>query len=168
MFRVVLMTLMLAVLHLFWTATAAAQSTLTFTQALALAQQQAPGGQLVKSRMEKGGTVYGFYFYRNRGITEIEISSTGKLLKKKDENNPPDIKAIPKDVLTLLQKYKGKSKLPIGRLLEISAEALNGTQPNAVAYAAMGDRLVFKTGDLVLDARTGEIISGGKKKKKTP
>jgi hypothetical protein len=137
-----------------------------FRQAFELAQQQVPGGQLVKARVEnKGpqGRLFGFYFWWNGRILEIEVTPVGKIYKKRDSGDPKDRKDIPGDVLQLLQKRKGRVKLPTGRLLEIAAENLRGSALSGLTYERRGDGLVVKIGDLVLDADTGKVLSGGKK-----
>jgi len=160
MIRVVMMALTLPLLLIYGTTTASAQATnVNFGQAYALAQAKAPKGQLVKARQEKNNTIFGFYFLVKNKLTEIEISATGKVVKINDGTDP-----IPQDVQTMLQQNKGKAKMPVGRLMELSSEALNGIQPTSVAYAVVGKKLVFKADDVVLDARTGEVVSKGKKK----
>jgi len=170
MIRALLKTAFLALLILCLSPHAQGQGTISFKQAAAMAQKQVPGGQLVQARVEQGGTVYGFYFYRNGILIEVEISITGKVVKLKDEANPNDIKDISQDVLTLLQKYKGRAKLPTGRLLEIAADNLKQNQLDTgnFAYGKVGkDTLVFKYNGLVLDARTGKVLTRPKDTKET-
>jgi len=160
MFRILSVAL-LALLLL--AAPAAAQSGSTagpFQNAFNVAQHQVPGGQLLMARVE--GANYGFYFYVNGHIIEVEISGTGKVIKYKDEKDPNDIKDIPPEALALLGK-RGKTKMPAGRLMEIAADNLKDTPLSSMFYAVVDDRLVFRAGDLVLDADTGKVISTKKK-----
>lgn len=131
---------------------------ISFSEALIKAQKLAEGGILVKGRVEGNQTLYGFYFYKNGFLVEIEIGKKDGTVKKfKDQKDPKDAKDIAADVLDLLQKIPAKAKLPNGRLLEIAADHVKG-DITAVAFAVRNNELVFKAGDIVLDARTGKLI----------
>jgi len=161
------MTALLALLMIGLSADVSGQGTVSFKGALGIAQKQAPGAQLVQARLENNGTIYGFYFVRDGRMIEIEVNLTGHIVKQKDEINPDDVKDISKDVLGLLQKYKGRAKLPTGRLMEIAADNLKQNQlTDLMAYGKVGkDTLVFKVGGLVLDARTGKVLARPKEGK---
>jgi hypothetical protein len=130
-----------------------------FAGALVVAQQQVPDAQLVRARAEVRGTttVYGFYFYLQGRLVEIEVNQQGKVVKNTKEDGDP----VSKDIAELIElKKKGKAKLPEGRLLEIAGDSLKKTGVSDIQYQRDGDRLVIRIGNLVLDAQTGRIISG--------
>ena len=133
-----------------------------FELALIAAQAQVPDGQLLRGRVEglkTGGANFGFYFWRNNRVIEVEISQTGgDVLKVKDEQNPEDVKDINKDVALLVGK-SAKSKIPEGRLLEIAADNLKGTKLSDVKYEKDGDKLVLVIGDVRIDAATGQVLT---------
>jgi len=133
-----------------------------FELALITAQAQVPDGQLLRGRVEglkTGGVNFGFYFWRNNRVIEIEISqSGGDVLKAKDEQKPEDVKDINKDVALLVGKSL-KSKIPEGRLLEIAADNLKGTKLSDVKYEKDGDKLVLVIGDVRIDASTGQVLT---------
>jgi hypothetical protein len=145
--------------------TSRAQTPVTFIQAYAIAQKAASPMHLIKARSEKGG--YGFYFYGNGRIREIEImDKTGEIKKDKEsEVGDKGAKGVSADVLRLFDKQvQAKVKLPEGRILEIATEALKDTPLADLTYDKDGDTLVVKIGkDLVLNAETGKVISGEKK-----
>jgi len=129
-----------------------------FQKALTTAQELVPEGILIKSRVEKAGKVFGFYFLQNGFIREVEISITGKVVKD-EKSDAADTKVVSADVLKLIgQKKAAKTKLPDGRLLEIAAESLKDAPFSEMIYEKVGDTLVLKVGDLVLDATTGKPV----------
>ncbi len=142
----------------------AASSTLSdFEQALVTAQAQVPGGQLLRGRVEglkTGGSVFGFYFWKNNRIVEIEINQTAaasEVTKVKDEQKAEDVKDINPDVAALVGKSL-KSKIPEGRLLEIAADNLKGTRLSEVKYEKDGDKLILVIGDVRIDAASGQVL----------
>ena len=134
-----------------------------FEQALIAAQAQVPGGQLLRGRVEglkTGGSVFGFYFWRNNRVVEIEINQTAtasEVTKTKDEQKPEDVKDINPDVAALVGKSL-KSKIPEGRLLEIAADNLKGTKLSEVKYEKDGDKLILVIGEIRIDAASGQIL----------
>ncbi len=134
-----------------------------FEQALIAAQAQVPDGQLLRGRVEglkTGGSVFGFYFWKNNRVVEIEINQTATasdVTKVKDEQKPEDVKDINPDVAALVGKSL-KSKIPEGRLLEIAADNLKGTKLSEVKYEKDGDKLILVIGDIRIDAATGQIL----------
>jgi hypothetical protein len=130
-----------------------------FADALAIAQAQCSDGVLVKGRAEMnktGGTVYGFYFWVDGQMREIEVAADGTIVK--DTNKTPD--PITRDVATLIvAKGRARAKLPDGRLAEIAAGALRGTPLANVAYLRQGDRLLVRFGSVTLDAQTGQVVT---------
>ncbi len=137
---------------------ASARADVNFQQAFAKAQAATDGGQLILARVEKNGTVYGFYFRVNTKITEVEISRTGKVVKKVTTEDE-DTKDVSKDVIALIEKQvKGKNKLPEGRLLEIAADNLKDTPFSELKYTKVGDVLVVQIGnEFTIDAQTGKV-----------
>lgn len=133
-----------------------------FEKALVAAQSQVPDGQLLRGRVEglkTGGSVFGFYFWKNNHIVEIEINQTATVvLKVKDEQKPEDVKDINPDVAALVGK-SAKSKIPEGRLLEIAADNLKGSKLSEVKYEKDGDKLILVIGDVRIDAATGQVLS---------
>jgi hypothetical protein len=140
-----------------------AQTPVTFIQAYAIAQKAASDMYLIKARTEPGG--YGFYFFGNSKIREIEVTKTGDVSKDKESDGKDGVKDVSADVLKLIEKQgKAKVKLPEGRILEIAAESLKDTPLADLTYAKDGDTLIVKIGkDIVINAETGKVISGDKK-----
>src|SRR5262249_29244148 len=60
-------------------------------KACTLAQQLVPGGYLIRARVEFIGAAkrYGFYFWYNFAIYEIEIKANGKVAKDEKVDNIP-------------------------------------------------------------------------------
>jgi hypothetical protein len=120
----------------------------------------------MKSRLEQAGKLFGFYFWKDGKLYEIEVNVTTldvvKQVVTDDTNTSDTTKKKPKvsaDVVKLIGQQKAaKTKLPEGRLLEIAADALKDTNISGVEYAIMNGKLVFKVGDLVLDAATGKPV----------
>ncbi len=127
--------------------------------ALVIAQTEVPDGLLMRGRTENkpSGTVFGFYFWRKGRIVEIEINKIGKVVKKKDAQDPEDVKDINPDVAELIGKSL-KSKLPEGRLLEIAAENLKDSPVGEVKYEKDGDTLILNVGGVRINATTGAVI----------
>jgi uncharacterized membrane protein YkoI len=130
-----------------------------FANAYSIAQGQVPGAQLIRARTENQGAqvVFGFYFYYQGRILEIEIAQTGKIVK----NTSDDVDPVTRDIAELVEtRKKSKVKLPEGRLLEIAGDAFRNNGFPDLQYQREGDRLVIRAGNLVIDAQTGRIISG--------
>jgi hypothetical protein len=123
-----------------------------FATAYTVAQNEIPNGTLLRARVE--GNLFGYYFWIDGRIVEVEVNKEFKVVKKKDQKDDP---SVPQDVLQMLQK-KGRAKLPPGRLLEIAADNLKDTPLTSLQFATMKDKLVFQIGDLVLDAETGNVV----------
>jgi hypothetical protein len=100
-------------------------------------------------------------------VNEIEVSKLkGKIVKNKDsEADGPGKTGVAADVLALLQKNaKEKTKLPMGRLLEIASEALKDTPFTKMSFDKDGDKLIVRVGDeAVIDAQTGVVTKTPKK-----
>jgi hypothetical protein len=139
----------------------------TFKQAYAIAQEACPDGTLFMARYESQNTIFGFYFQRLGRVNEIEVSkSKGKIVKNKDSEKDGSGKAgVAADVLALIQKNtKEKTKLPMGRLLEIASESLKDTPFTQMAFDKDGDRLIVRVGEgTVIDAQTGAVTVAPKK-----
>ncbi len=129
-----------------------------FTAALTIAQGEVPGGTLVKGRAEtaKDGTkLFGFYFWVDGQLREIEVSQTGQIYK--DTKKSPD--PVSEDVANLIAaKGRARVKLPDGRLAELAAGALRGTPVANIAYFRQGDRLLVRFGTVTLDTETGQVV----------
>jgi hypothetical protein len=143
-------------------------STAQFQKAYAAAQDAFPDGQLIKARSEKNGAIFGFYFMKDGKLTEIEVNATSLKVVKQVTQSDPTNKAgqvgqagqVSVDVVKLIGQQKaGKTKLPEGRLLEIAADALKDTGISGIEYSIVDGKLVFKVGDLVLDAATGKPVA---------
>ena len=151
-----------------------------FAKALAVAQAQVPGGQLITGRAETGAPVgnrFGFYFYLDGRIVEIEISPTGQTLKRKEDQPNPKLprpkkpkiveeidpepeKPVSPDIVELIDKKKiARAKLPEGRLLEIAGDSLKDTPLKDMKYIIKDGRLVIQVGTLMVDVETGTVIS---------
>lgn len=131
---------------------------ITFNDALGIAQAQVPGGILIKGRAENNktaGAVFGFYFWVDGKMREVEITTAGEVFK--DSNNTPD--PISRDVASLISAKGARAKLPDGRLAEIAANALNGAPVTSVAFVRQGDQLLAQFGTVTLDASTGRVVS---------
>ncbi len=128
------------------------------TDALAIAQALVPGGVLVKGRNETskaGAPIFGFYFWVDGKLREIEITPSGMV--HKDTNKTPD--PVSEDVAALITaKGRQRVKLPDGRLAEIAAGALNGTPISSITYFRRGDRLLVRFGTVTLDSETGQVV----------
>ncbi|HEY2784295.1 MAG TPA: hypothetical protein VGJ05_04895 [Fimbriiglobus sp.] len=144
--------------------TSQAQSSITFAQAYEIAQKAAKPKLLLKGRTER--KVYGFYFYGSGKIREIEVSKGGEITKNVETDLGKDgIAGVSLDVIRLIEKQaNSKAKLPEGRILEIAAESLKDTPLADLTFSKDGDALVVKSGDIVINARTGKVTSGDKKK----
>ncbi len=129
-----------------------------FAEALAIAQAQVPGGILIKGRTESnkaGDTVFGFYFWTDGQMREIEISTAGEIYK--DSNKTPD--PISRDVAGLISaKGAARVKLPDGRLAEIAADALRGTPLSNVTFTRNGDDLLVQFGSVTINTQTGQVV----------
>lgn len=151
-----------------------------FAKAFALAQQQVPGGQLMVGRFETGqplGDRFGFYFWLENRIVEIEIGLSGQTLKKKEEPAPenPTIprrpriiteevdpepnKPVSPDVVKLIRgNANSRFKIPPGRLMEIAKEQLKDTPLNELKYEVGKDgKLVARIGNKIVNTETGEL-----------
>jgi hypothetical protein len=139
-------------------ASAQTKGGVTFSDALGIAQAQVPGGILIKGRAENNkvaGQVFGFYFWVDGKMREVEITTAGEVYK--DSNNTPD--PISRDVATLISAKGARAKLPDGRLAELAASALNGAPVTSVAFVRQGDQLLAQFGAVTLDASTGRVVS---------
>ena len=137
-------------------------NTKDFSAAFVIAQQERPQAQLIRGRVEfKNGLIaYGFYFWDDGRLFEIEVQR-GKVIKHEEIERPDN--DVSKDVGALIaQKNKAKTKLPDGRLFEIARDQLKDTAFTDLKYDRMGDKLVIRLGDLVIDAETGRVLSGNK------
>jgi hypothetical protein len=131
------------------------------TAAFQVAQSQIQGGQLIRARVEGSGSsaVYGFYFWQNGKIVEVEISQVGHQVKKKKEfDSITDVKDIDPDAVKLLSKKGGRTKLPEGRLFEIAGGAVKKGGISDFRYVMNGDRLAAQVGDILIDAETGKLV----------
>ena len=132
-----------------------------YQKALAVAQDVVPDAQLIKSRIEQGGRQWGFYFWKDGKLYEIEVSiKTFKVLKQviQIETNKVGEK-VSADVVKLIGQQKAaKTKLPEGRLMEIAAESLKDMTVSEVKYGVADGKLVLQFGGLTLDAATGKPV----------
>lgn len=133
-------------------------TTAQYQKALAIAQASVPDAQLGKSRLERNGAQYGFYFWKEGKLYEIEIDATSfKILKQVTQTDANKVSA---DVVKLIGQQKAaKTKLPEGRLLEIAADSLKNTGVSEVKYSIVDGKLVLQVGDLLLDAATGKPVT---------
>lgn len=135
----------------------AAQAGDPFGDAFQTAQAEVPGGQLIRGRVEAKpiGNVYGFYFWKNGVILEVEIHKQRVHKKTTAETDP-----VSKDVAELIGKKIGtKAKLPEGRLFEIAGESVKGAGLPGIKYENRDGKLVAVFGTTVIDAETGKVIS---------
>jgi hypothetical protein len=164
MLRLSLTFAVVVALSLSLSGTASAQTpvnTAQYQKAYAIAQAVVPDAQLVKSRLEKNGAIFGFYFWKDGKLTEIELEATSlKVVKQETTGTANKVNAkVSADVVKLIGQQKAaKSKLPEGRLLEIAADALKDTGISGIEYSIVDGKLVLKIGDLVLDAATGKPV----------
>jgi len=150
------------VLSLALTGTASAQkegaNAEQFQNALGIAQSLVPDGTLIKARVEKMGTIFGFYFFKGGLIHEIEISPIGEIVKK-ETSDATDTKVVSADVLKLIgQQRAAKTKIPEGRLLEIAGASLKKAPFKEIVYDTIDGQLVIKIGDVILDPATGKPV----------
>jgi uncharacterized membrane protein YkoI len=150
------------VVAVMWTSVASAEDpgakVTDFKAALSIAQGEVPNAQLIRARIEqkKSVQVFGFYFWLEGRVYEVEVNKRGKVVKK----TTGEIEDVSEDVVKLVDKQKNaRAKLPDGRLMEIASDALKNTPLSNLQYEKDGDKLVLRIGDLVIDAATGKILS---------
>lgn len=136
--------------------TAAADDDMNSAYQAAVAQVGS-GATLIKARQEGPGT-FGFYFYKNKRVIEVEITKTAKTQRVgKIANSATG--GVSADVLRLIAKYAAdKVKLPEGRLMEIIAGSLKDSPVQEMELKAEGDSLVLVVGNDRIDPVTGKQI----------
>lgn len=156
-----------AALVAFVAAPSARADEVTFKEAYKIAQEASLNGTLFMARVENQNAIFGFYFEREGRVNEIEVSrKKGTIVKNKDSERDGSGKTgVAADVLALIQKNtKEKTKLPMGRLLEIASEALKDTPFTKMSFDKVGDKLIVRVGEgAVIDAQTGAVTVTPKK-----
>ncbi|MFM8271928.1 MAG: hypothetical protein ACKODX_06280 [Gemmata sp.] len=123
-----------------------------------------PNAQFIRSRLEKKGTLYGFYFFKDGKVYEVEVSvGTNTVVKNESQDvavvGQKDTPKVSLDVINLIKPQKNaKTKLPDGRLLEIALDALKDAGVSEVTYFVSDGKLYLRVGGVVLDAATGKQV----------
>lgn len=111
---------------------------------------------LGRPELKNGVGLFGFYFYLDGKLYEVEIKGPGPkgevVATQVTDPNPMNVKEESvKKILDSVAKYAG-AKLPMSRYLEIAKQATGGN-PTAV-------QLVTKDGKLVMDVTVnGAVVS---------
>jgi uncharacterized membrane protein YkoI len=152
------------------TAPATGGSSVTFMTAMAKAQALVPGGYLIQGRVERRGSVFGFYFMVNNTIREVEISGpTGKVIKDKtvkkivggagvEEPGNTNTSDSPLDpTLVDAINARKKAKLPYNRLLEVAMKEVKGGELSRIEAVVEGGKLVVYV-DLKVDGKVKRVV----------
>lgn len=111
-----------------------------FLSGMDAAQQAAGGGQLVYGRDETMGNtpIYGFYFWVDGRLLEIEVGGGGDVIKNKEVKDITDKGPVSKKLIDAL-KVRTKTKLPNARYIEIALEKTKGKDVKSFSLAVVGD-----------------------------
>lgn len=133
---------LLAVFALFLVASPALA--IDFQQALAIAQEKVPNGQLIRGRTE-GATGaaawFGMYFLVvPKTIFEVEVSQRGDIIKIEERQLP---EVFDETLVEAVRDRKG-AKIPVFRFVELAAAKANGGKFKKVEMASSGGKIDIK------------------------